>query len=120
MEHLVRVYNEKDRQTLEWLRRHVGDEAISSAVERCAGPDKPYLSAVCTRRTACMQPTELLAQHLAQQGRRTRWRLIALHASLAKPGREDWLDHQQPRGEPRLFVDLPGTRKVAIEAPKRC
>ena len=81
-----------------------------------------------------MQPTELLAQpdqfvlvifvllaqHLAQQGRRTRWRLIALHASLAKPGREDWLDHQQPRGEPRLFVDLPGTRKVAIEAPKRC
>ncbi|MFT0174553.1 hypothetical protein ACLKMY_37285 [Paraburkholderia mimosarum] len=59
----------------------------------------------------------LLAQHLAQQGRRTRWRLIALHASLAKPGREGWLDHQQPRGEPRLFVDLPGTQKIGIEAP---
>jgi len=49
MEHLVRVYNEKDRQTLAWLRRHVGDEAIASAVERCAGPSKPYLSAVCRR-----------------------------------------------------------------------
>jgi hypothetical protein len=49
MEHLVRVYNEKDRQTLEWLRRHVGDAAISSAVERCAGPGKPYLSTVCRR-----------------------------------------------------------------------
>ena len=47
MEHLVRVYNEKDRQTLEWLRRHVGDAAVVAAVERCAGSGKPYLSAVC-------------------------------------------------------------------------
>jgi hypothetical protein len=47
MEHLVRVYNEKDRQTLAWLRRHVGDAAIASAVKRCAGSGKPYLSAVC-------------------------------------------------------------------------
>ncbi|MFX1676242.1 hypothetical protein PWR63_28970 [Paraburkholderia sp. A2WS-5] len=47
MEHLVRVYNEKDRQTLEWLRRHVGDAALAAAVERCAGSGKPYLSAVC-------------------------------------------------------------------------
>jgi hypothetical protein len=49
MEHLVRVYNEKDRRTLEWLRRHVGDAAIAAAVERCSGPGKPYLSAVCRR-----------------------------------------------------------------------
>lgn len=49
MEHLVRVYNEKDRQTLEWLRRHVGDAALAAAVERCAGSGKPYLSAVCRR-----------------------------------------------------------------------
>ncbi|WP_075643738.1 hypothetical protein [Paraburkholderia monticola] len=49
MEHLIRVYNEKDRRTLEWLRRHVGDAAIASAVERCAGPGKPYVSAVCRR-----------------------------------------------------------------------
>jgi|UPI0002D56BD2 hypothetical protein len=31
-----RVYNEKDRQTLEWLRRHVGDVAIASAVAQAA------------------------------------------------------------------------------------
>ena len=49
MEHLVRVYNEKDRQTLEWLRRHVGDAAIASAVAQCAGSGKPYLSIVCRR-----------------------------------------------------------------------
>jgi len=49
MEHLVRVYNEKDRRTLEWLRRHVGDAAIAAAAERCSGPGKPYLSAVCRR-----------------------------------------------------------------------
>ena len=47
MEHLIRVYNEKDRQTLEWLRRHVGDAALAAAVERCAGSGKPYLSSVC-------------------------------------------------------------------------
>lgn len=49
MEHLVRVYNEKDRRTLEWLRRHVGDAAIAAAAEQCGGTGKPYLSAVCRR-----------------------------------------------------------------------
>ncbi|WP_118183111.1 hypothetical protein [Paraburkholderia phosphatilytica] len=49
MEHLVRVVNEKDRQTLEWLRRQVGDAAIAAAVSQCEGPDKPWLSAVCRR-----------------------------------------------------------------------
>ncbi|AUT66768.1 hypothetical protein [Paraburkholderia terrae] len=47
MEHLVRVYNEKDRRTLEWLRQHVGDAAIAAAAERCNQLTKPYLSAVC-------------------------------------------------------------------------
>ena len=47
MEHLVRVHNEQDRQTLKWLRRHVGDAALAAAVERCAGSGKPYLSSVC-------------------------------------------------------------------------
>jgi hypothetical protein len=46
MEHLVRVYNEKDRRTLEWLRKHVGDATIAAAVKRCAG-GKPFLSLVC-------------------------------------------------------------------------
>ncbi|CAB3810199.1 hypothetical protein LMG28688_07178 [Paraburkholderia caffeinitolerans] len=47
MEHLVRVHHEKDRQTLEWLRRHVSDAALAAAVARCTGSGKPYLSAVC-------------------------------------------------------------------------
>ncbi|WP_084688184.1 hypothetical protein [Paraburkholderia oxyphila] len=47
MEHLVRIYNERDRKTLEWLRRHVGDAALAAAVARCTGPGKPYLSSVC-------------------------------------------------------------------------
>ncbi|WP_408384825.1 hypothetical protein [Paraburkholderia madseniana] len=47
MEHLVRVYTESDRRTLEWLRRHVDDSAIAVTVERFAGSGKPYLSAVC-------------------------------------------------------------------------
>nr|WP_225936563.1 hypothetical protein [Caballeronia sp. NK8] len=47
MEHLVRIYNEKDRRTLDWLRRHVGDVAIALAVQRCTGSGKPYVSAVC-------------------------------------------------------------------------
>ena len=49
MEHLVRICNEKDRRTLDWLRRHVGDAAIAGAVQRCTGSGKPYLSAVCRR-----------------------------------------------------------------------
>lgn len=47
MEHLVRVYNELDRRTLEWLRASVGDAAITAAVHRCGSPSKPYLSWVC-------------------------------------------------------------------------
>ncbi|AUT76446.1 hypothetical protein C2L64_50450 [Paraburkholderia hospita] len=33
----------------QWLRRHVGDVAIASAVAQCAGSGKPYLSIVCRR-----------------------------------------------------------------------
>ena len=47
MEHLVRVQNERDRRTLAWLRGQVGDAAIVAAAQRCGGPLKPYLSAVC-------------------------------------------------------------------------
>jgi hypothetical protein len=46
MEHLVRIYNERDRQTLEWLRGRVGDAAIVAAVARCLAA-KPFVSAVC-------------------------------------------------------------------------
>jgi hypothetical protein len=47
MERLVRVQNERDRRTRAWLRGHVGDGAIVAAAQRCGGPLKPYLSAVC-------------------------------------------------------------------------
>lgn len=47
MEHPVRVYNEKDRRTLEWLRQKVGDAAITVAAKQCGRSGKPYLSALC-------------------------------------------------------------------------
>lgn len=47
MEHLVRVQNERDRRTLAWLRRHVGDAAIVAAAHRYGGPAKPYVSTLC-------------------------------------------------------------------------
>jgi hypothetical protein len=55
MEHLVRILNDDDRQTLAWLRRHVGDDRITDAANRLAArrepsggvQAKPYLSAVC-------------------------------------------------------------------------
>ncbi|TXC81136.1 hypothetical protein FRZ40_32100 [Paraburkholderia azotifigens] len=46
MEHLVRIYNERDRQTLGWLRMRVGDASVVSAIARCPTP-KPFVSAVC-------------------------------------------------------------------------
>jgi hypothetical protein len=46
MENLVRIYNERDRQTLEWLRARVSDDAIVAAVARCTTA-KPFVSAVC-------------------------------------------------------------------------
>lgn len=55
MEHLVRVLNEGDRQTLAWLCAHVGEQRVADAAQRLiaqrettAGSSaKPYVSAVC-------------------------------------------------------------------------
>jgi hypothetical protein len=47
MEHLVRVLNERDLCTLAWLRTQLGDAALTAAAQRCGGPTKPYVSAVC-------------------------------------------------------------------------
>jgi hypothetical protein len=52
MEHLLRVVNESDRQTLAWLRTHVGDARVATAARQLASRDtnasrKPYVSAVC-------------------------------------------------------------------------
>ena len=73
MEHLIRIYNERDRQTLEWLRARVGDAAIVAAVARCATA-KPFVSVVCRQiglrppyfhRTASAAPTVVGEQSLA-------------------------------------------------------
>ena len=87
MEHLVRVYNEKDRRTLEWLRGHVGDAAFAAAVERCKGPGKPYLSAVC-RQLGVKAPQFQLAllpspSPVAEQCLATIRRILAAHPALA-------------------------------------
>nr|WP_028231053.1 hypothetical protein [Paraburkholderia mimosarum] len=55
MEHLVRILNDDDRQTLAWLRTHVGDARVADAARRViaqreqsdGGCAKPYISAVC-------------------------------------------------------------------------
>jgi hypothetical protein len=47
MKHLVRMLNHRDRRTPAWLRIHVGDAEVTTAVQRCSGPAKPYFSAVC-------------------------------------------------------------------------
>jgi hypothetical protein len=77
MEHLVRVQNEYDRQTLAWLRQHVGDAAIAAAVRGWHGTGKPYLSVVCrllgvthpggfgTRSASVATRIEVGEQHLA-------------------------------------------------------
>lgn len=63
MEHLVRVYNEKDRRALEWLRSHVGDAAIASAAAQCTKSGKPYLSAVCRRLGVKVPASYVSANH---------------------------------------------------------
>ncbi|TCK32034.1 hypothetical protein B0G84_9166 [Paraburkholderia sp. BL8N3] len=55
MEHLIRILNDDDRQTLVWLRTHVGDSRVADAARRliaqretsAGGWAKPYISAVC-------------------------------------------------------------------------
>jgi hypothetical protein len=55
MEHLIRILNDDDRQTLAWLRAHVGDARVSGAARQLAARQeqlagvltKPYVSAVC-------------------------------------------------------------------------
>ncbi|MCC8392247.1 hypothetical protein LJ656_06565 [Paraburkholderia sp. MMS20-SJTR3] len=89
MEHLVRVYNEKDRRTLEWLRRHVGDAALVSAIERCAGPGKPYLSAVCRRlgvRAPELSSARPTPSVIAEHSLATMRSILATRAASAKHG----------------------------------
>lgn len=88
MEHLVRVHNEKDRRTLEWLRRHVGDAALAAAVERCAGSGKPYLSAVCRRLGVRVPdlsvPRRQTSSPIAEHSLATIRRILAVRTTPAK------------------------------------
>ncbi|WP_407674201.1 hypothetical protein [Paraburkholderia saeva] len=47
MNQLIRILNDGDRETLEWLRKHVGDVRVAAAARHLRGNGKPYLSAVC-------------------------------------------------------------------------
>ncbi|MGF6852866.1 hypothetical protein OKW29_001752 [Paraburkholderia sp. CI3] len=94
---------------LDFARRHIGvEQTRMQSAEFLTQADQFVLAALV-----------LPAQDLAQQGRRTRCRLVALHACLAQPARERWLDHQQPCGEPRVIVELSRAGKLRIEAPNR-
>lgn len=46
MDEIVLIQNDRDRRTLDWLIRQVGQEAIRQAVAQLAGNRKPYLSNV--------------------------------------------------------------------------
>jgi len=44
----VRIVNEEDRQTFEWLLANVGAERVTAATQRLAGGgQRPYVSALC-------------------------------------------------------------------------
>lgn len=84
MEHLIRVFNDDDRQTLTWLRAHVGEKRLTDAArhlmarrEQGSGASaKPYVSAICRylgvwppapRRTALTTVDHAVGDHhLAQ------------------------------------------------------
>jgi hypothetical protein len=47
MNHLIRILNDDDSETLAWLCKHVGDVRVANAARHLGGHGKPYLSAVC-------------------------------------------------------------------------
>jgi hypothetical protein len=49
MEHMLRVVNEADRQTLTWLRARFSEASLVAAAQACASGGKPYLSRVCRK-----------------------------------------------------------------------
>jgi hypothetical protein len=71
MEDLIRILNDADRQTLAWLRKHVGDMRVADAArglmaqrEKFAGAcAKPYVSAVC-RYLGVWPPTPQRLPHV--------------------------------------------------------
>lgn len=49
MDDLIRIITERDRQTVDWLRAHVGTVRLEEAVRYLTGHSrsKPYVSAIC-------------------------------------------------------------------------
>jgi hypothetical protein len=47
MEHLIRIVNEADRHTLDWLLGQVGCERVERAAWQLGRTRKPYVSAIC-------------------------------------------------------------------------
>jgi hypothetical protein len=47
MNQLIRILNDGDRETLAWLRKHVGDVRVAAAARLLGSNGKPYVSAVC-------------------------------------------------------------------------
>jgi hypothetical protein len=97
MEHLIRIVNDNDRQTLAWLRTHVGDARLSAAARQLTAHReqfvgvraKPYLSAVCRylgvwppaprRSTRSDADHRVADQHLARIRQ-----LLAPHSTAAR------------------------------------
>jgi hypothetical protein len=86
MEHLIRVQNEYDRQTLAWLRAKAGDAAVAAAAQALAGVRKPYLSAVC-RSLGLVPPRPAeFRRHAAQRSREVGDRYLnVIRQLLARP-----------------------------------
>jgi len=89
MEHLVRVQNEADRQTLAWLRQRVGDAALSAAAQACGGSSKPWLSVVCRRLGVTPPVVGVRSAHrvpgASGRGEVAERHLAAMRAMLARP-----------------------------------
>lgn len=48
MELLIRIVNDDDRQTVDWLLANVGAKRVEAAVQRLAvGGRRPFVSALC-------------------------------------------------------------------------
>lgn len=82
MEHLIRILNERDRRTLEWLRTRVGDASLEFAVKNIGGTAKPYISTVC--RTLGVRPPTFAGPGRRVEGTATaNQSLAAMKALLA-------------------------------------
>jgi hypothetical protein len=97
MEHLIRILNDDDRQTLAWLRTHVGDARVSAAARQLTAQRqqfagvwaKPYVSALC-RYLGVWPPAPRRPTHTDADHRVADQHLVRIRQLLAQrstPGR---------------------------------